>query len=415
MKLLRHIEFLKEVFFYTLTAFGGPQGHFGMMLKTFVQKRKYVTEEELLEYYSFCQLLPGASSTQMISLIGYKRGGLTLAILTLLIWITPACLLMGAFSFFLTQYKSSSISNGLFHFIQPMAIAFLCFAAIKSFSLSVKNTITQVIMIIAMVLTFLFFKSPWILPILIILGGIITNFSNKRIPDKNYKPKKIKWTNILLFLTIFAIAGLLSETARRQEWQNRSAYNLFENFYRFGSIVFGGGDVLFPMMLDQYVVRPTNKKTIENNPNAIKINKQDLLIGYGIVRAIPGPVFSFASFVGGMALEKEGKKAQLQGSIIGSISIFLPSALLVFFFFPVWQNIKQHVMIYRSIEGINAVMTGFLWAAAVYLIKDSGLLQFNYENLMNMLVLISTFLLLKFTKLPTPLLISLCLLLGWIF
>ena len=101
MVLIRHIPFLRAVLLHSLTAFGGPQGHFGMMLKTFSEKRRDVTKEELIEYNSFCQLLPGASSTQVLTLIGYKRGGVVLAVLTLLIWILPACILMGAFSFFL--------------------------------------------------------------------------------------------------------------------------------------------------------------------------------------------------------------------------------------------------------------------------------------------------------------------------
>lgn len=96
--LFRHIAFLKAVLWYSLTAFGGPQGHFAMMLKTFVQKRKDVTEEELMDYNAFCQLLPGASSTQTLTLIGYKRGGVVLAVITLLIWTLPACVLMGLFS-----------------------------------------------------------------------------------------------------------------------------------------------------------------------------------------------------------------------------------------------------------------------------------------------------------------------------
>jgi len=94
--LLRHIPYLRAVFLHSITAFGGPQGHLGMMMKTFVQKRKDVTEKELLEIVSFCNMLPGASSTQTLTLIGYKRGGLALATLTLLIWIFPACFLMGS-------------------------------------------------------------------------------------------------------------------------------------------------------------------------------------------------------------------------------------------------------------------------------------------------------------------------------
>src|ERR1700712_2607953 len=295
--MLRHIPFLKSVLFYTLTAFGGPQGHLGMMLKTFVNKRRYISEEELIEYNSFCQLLPGASSTQLITLIGYKRGGVLLAVITLLIWIFPACVLMGFLSFLLTHFTDKNLTESLFKFIQPMAIGFLGYAAVKAFSISVKNIITQIIMLVGMLFTYFLFKTPWVFPILIISGGIATNFSNKRIPMQvAIKPKQIRWTNIWLFLVIFAIAGILSETARKQDWPNRKAYNLFENFYRFGSFVFGGGDVLLPMMLDQYVARPNSPKAIEKNPNAIRLEKTDLLTGYGMVRATPGPVFSVASF-----------------------------------------------------------------------------------------------------------------------
>src|SRR4051812_47440396 len=99
--MLRHFTFLKTVFLYSITAFGGPQAHLAMMIKIFVRQRSYITEEELIEYNAFCNLLPGASSTQTVTLIGYKLGGVSLAVLTLIIWIVPACVLMGGFSFFL--------------------------------------------------------------------------------------------------------------------------------------------------------------------------------------------------------------------------------------------------------------------------------------------------------------------------
>ena len=117
--LLRHVPFLKAVFLHSITAFGGPQAHIGMMLKTFVHRRPYVTEKELMEYNAFCQLLPGASSTQTLTLIGYKRGGVPLAVLTLIIWILPACILMGALSFWVTGIEKSGINSELFKFIQP--------------------------------------------------------------------------------------------------------------------------------------------------------------------------------------------------------------------------------------------------------------------------------------------------------
>ncbi|RYG53416.1 MAG: chromate transporter, partial [Chitinophagaceae bacterium] len=98
---LRHLSFLKAVLLHSVSAFGGPQAHIAMMMKTFVRQTKYVSEEELIEYNAFCNLLPGASSTQTLTLIGYKLGGIPLAVLTLVVWIFPACLFMGALSFLL--------------------------------------------------------------------------------------------------------------------------------------------------------------------------------------------------------------------------------------------------------------------------------------------------------------------------
>lgn len=415
-KLVRHIPFLKAVFLHSISAFGGPQGHVGMVLKTFVDKRKDITKEELMDYISFCQLLPGASSTQTLTLIGYKRGGINLAVLTLLIWILPACTLMGALSFVVADLGTSSIKPTLFQFIQPMAIGFLAYAAFKAYHISIKNTITQVIMLVALLLTYFLFKTPWVIPALIVAGGIATNFSSRRIPEKEViKPRQIRWTNIWLFVLIFVVAGFLSETARKQNWENKKPYNLFENFYRFGSFVFGGGDVLIPLMLDQYVVRPTSERVAKNNPDVIRVDRDELLTGAGMVRAIPGPVFSIASYMGGIALKKEGKEVQLLGCFIGSIAIFLPSALLVLFFFPVWQNLRKFVVVYRSLEGINAAVVGIMIAATLYLLKDVSIMSLNTVSFINITVIIGTFLVLQYSKIPAPFIVLACLLFGLIF
>ena len=416
MMLLRHIPFLKAVFLHSVTAFGGPQGHIGMMMKTFVDRRRDVTKEELMEYISFCQLLPGASSTQTLTLIGYKRGGVPLAVLTLIIWILPACVLMGGLSFLVGAIGKENLNTSIFQFIQPMAIGFLAFAAFRAFKISVTNLITQIIMLVGLGATYFLFKTPWVFPALIVLGGITTNFSSRRIPEREVvRPRQIRWTNIWLFVLIFVIAGLFSETARKQQWQDRKAFNLFENFYRFGSFVFGGGDVLIPMMLDQYVARPAAPRMQKDSAGVIRIERDELLTGAGIVRAIPGPVFSIASFTGGMAMKKEGKTNQLLGCLIGSVAIFLPSALLVLFFFPVWQNLKKFVVVYRSLEGINAAVVGIMWAATLYLLKDVSIISFNTISFLNIAVITGTFLVLQLTKIPAPFIVLLCLLLGWIF
>ncbi|HJU45781.1 MAG TPA: chromate transporter [Chitinophagaceae bacterium] len=414
MILLRHIPFLKAVFLHSLTAFGGPQGHLGMMLKTFVRQRKDVTEQELLDYNAFCNLLPGASSTQVLTLIGYKRGGIPLAVLTLLIWIFPACFLMGLFSFILRYIDSQSIRTGLFRFIQPMAIGFLVYASLKAYKISVRNTATQVIMLIAGGTTLLLFRTPWVFPVLIVLGGVASNLSDKRIPEIKSPKKKIKWANIWLFAALFILAGVLSETARRQDWKDRRPINLFENTYRFGSLVFGGGQVLIPMMYEQFVARPVSERVMKKNPNVVKIDKEDFYTGAGMVRAIPGPVFSIASFTGGMAMKDWGATGQVLGCIIGAIAIFLPSCLLVLFFFPIWHNLKKYVAVYRALEGINAVVVGIMFAGTLYMLHDVSIVDMRTTGFLNLAVIAGTWALLNYTNLPSPVIALICLACGWL-
>lgn len=419
MILLRHIPFLRAVFIHSITAFGGPQAHFAMMIKTFVHTRHDVTEKELLDYNSFCQLLPGASSTQVLTLIGYKRGRAPLAVLTLLIWIFPACFLMGALAFLLKYIDQKELNASVFEFIQPMAVGFLAFAATNSFRISIHNTITKAILVVSAITTFLLFKAPWVFPLLIALGGVVTNLSDKRIPQKGEPPKKIKWGNIWLFGILFIAAGITSELARKNDWPNRRPLNLFENTYRFGSLVFGGGQVLIPMMYEQFVERPTSdvvrRKNENKSQNVISIEKDDFYTGAGIVRAIPGPVFSISSFMGGMAMKDRNASWQVFGSVIGSIAIFLPSALLVLFFFPIWHNLKRYATVYRALEGINAVVVGIMVASTVYMMKDISLTEFKTISALNIGVIIGTWLTLSYTRIPSPVVVLICLLLGWLF
>lgn len=415
--MLRHIPFLKNVFLYSITAFGGPQAHIAMMMKLFVHKTPYVTREELLEYNAFCNLLPGASSTQTITLIGYKRGGLSLAIFTLLVWIAPACILMGAFSFLLHHIDQNTLHKDIFKYVTSMAVGFLAYASVMAFGISIKNLITWIIMFLCVGATYIFFQSPWIFPTLIILSGAATNVSKKRIPELEVSRKKVKWGNIWLFVAIFLLAGAFSETARKEEWSYRKPVNLFENTYRMGSLVFGGGHVLMPMMYEQYSVRPEALKGTDSvaSLNQIYIQKEDMTTGMGVVRAMPGPVFAIASFTGGMALRNMGTSMQLLGCIIGSIAIFLPSALLVLFFFPVWNYLKKYAVVYRSLEGINAAVVGIMIASTLYIMKDISLVEATAASLTNIAIIVATFLLLQYTRVHSPIIVAACILLGYLF
>ena len=213
--------------------------------------------------------------------------------------------------------------------------------------------------------------------------------------------------HLWLFALLFIIAGVMSEIAKnRPDWNHGRIFHLCENFYRFGSIVFGGGQALLPMMLYQFVSRSSSHY----------LDASQLLTGYGMVQAVPGPVFSICSFVGGVAMSQYGGMWQVIGCIVATVAVFLPSTLLLFFLFPVYENLKHHVIIFRALEGINAAVVGIIWASGIVLFesiafdKTDPMLAFEWSKLV---VVFITFCLLYFTKIPAPLIVLGWLLLGW--
>jgi len=361
-----------------MTAFGGPQVHLGLMQHRFVEKRKDISSEELMEYNAFCQLLPGASSTQTIILIAFKRGGMVLAFLTLLVWILPATFLMTVVAI---AYNYFDMRKGLEGFIllQPMAIGFIASATIVLYKKAINSFITKIIFILTAIIIFLAFKSPWAIPIVIVIAGMATNFSQKRIPKDGAAPKTVNWGALFIFIFLFLTAGILSEEATRKNWEQHKVINVFENNYRFGSIVFGGGDVLIPMMYEQYVARPNSDRIKKNKRDVLKISKEAFLMGAGMVRAMPGPVFSVASYTSAMALKEKTIPIQVLGAFMGSLGIFLPSFLIVLFFFPIWQNLKKYAIFYRSLEGIYAAVVGIMLGATLQLMGAFSI-KMEYHN-----------------------------------
>ena len=417
MRIIRHISFLRAVFKHSLTAFGGPQVHTSLMQYRFVEKRKDITNEELLEYNAFCQLLPGASSTQTIVLVAYKRGGVFLAFLTLLVWMLPAtCIMMTA----AIAYAHFDMQKGLkfLRYLQPMSIGFIVSATLLLYKKAINSRITQIIFLLASVIIIIGFKTPWTIPVVIILAGVATNFSKKRIPSDGAAPKTIKWSAIIIFAFLFLTAGFLSEESTRHNWKFQKAFNLFETNYRFGSLVFGGGDVLIPIMYEQYVTRPQSAHIRASKRDVISIDKEAFLTGSGLVRAVPGPIFSIASYMGAMSMRDKGVSWQIVGAMVASVGIFLPSFLIVLFFFPIWQYLKKFALFYRSLEGIYAAIVGIMVGATLFLSKDisSGMsISKPLPILMYLIVFIlSTYLLLKQKLSPQWIALG-CIAIGFLF
>jgi chromate transporter len=408
-----HLTFLRVVFTHTISAFGGPQSQLGLLLKTMADRNKFFTVEEILDVNVFCQMLPGATATQTITILGFKRGGYLLGFITLLIWTLPAVTLMSLFSF-LTLSEAVNVSV-LLSYIQPMALAFLCFGSFKTIVL-INSTVARLIFFVSCLFVFVFFQSPWTFPVVIILGAFLGFLFNKKDSSTHVRSSlRVRFLPLFLFAALFITAGFLSEKARKSHWQNRTPYNLFENMYRFGSYVFGGADVLIPVMYNQYVIRPESGHIKQFNKDVISIDRQAFLNATGVVRAIPGPAFSIAAYVGGISMSGHSVTYQIAGCFIGATAIFLPSFLLGIFFFPLWEHLKNIESIRRCLSGVNAAVVGIMFAGALYLFQDSFTLMKD-RNLQHVIpyifVFSSTLLLLFFTRIPPPFIVLGVLLLG---
>jgi chromate transporter len=381
-------EFLRDVLQLALSAFGGPQAHIALMFDIMVERRKYLTEQELLELNALCQFLPGPTSTQTLTAIGLKLGGQRLALLTLAVWIIPACLLMSMIGFLIVYFAQEGFQLELLRFIRPIAVGFILVAAWRLSKTFLQGAVDYGIMALSVVLS-LVFTNSFTFPAVLVLGALIANFTNRLPLEKMaYDLRKIRWRNFYLFSIILLLAVIIGNV-----FQNKAVL-FFENIYRFGSLVFGGGQVLIPMMFEQFV--------------SVKafMTADQFLTGYGLAQAIPGPVFSFASFLGTMSFQEAGYPAMLLGAVLGGIGIFLPGTLLIFFIYPAWEELKKMRAVRKALTGINAAATGLVFAAAVILMQPIGFSSLNF-------VLVGlTFALLHKLRIPPLLIVCLGIIAG---
>src|SRR3546814_133589 len=146
-----------------------------MMLRIFVRNRGYLTEEELMELNALCVMLPGPASTQTVAAIAYKQGGTKLAVLSALIWLLPPAALMTAAALLISSLSPDIGFARLFRFIEPMAVGFVCYAAVLLAEKIIKTPFSVAVALVA-ALTTIIFKSPYLFPLLIIGGGMLSSF-----------------------------------------------------------------------------------------------------------------------------------------------------------------------------------------------------------------------------------------------
>ena len=374
MKKIRRLIFLKDVLILACTSFGGPQVHLSMFIERFVKKRNFLSEAELLELQALCSMLPGPTSTQTITALGYKIGGPNLAYITLLVWITPAVAIMTAAAFGMTYLQN----RDLIRFIQPIGVAFIIHAGYILGKRVIKNNIGIVLMIIAAAFAF-HYQSPWVCPIALIIGGTVTSFNYKDYPKQTRHKMVIPWSNFNLFWGFLLFLAILGD------FTDYEPIRLFENFYRNGSLTFGGGQVLAPMLYTEFV----EFKGI--------VRSDDFLTGMALSQALPGPVFALTSYLGVLVMKDGMWYEQLLGSMVGAAGIFLPGTFLIFFVYRIWGQLKQFRGIRASLDGINATSIGLTLSAAFTFIVPM-VQRVDYLGIITVLI---TLCFTQFTKIPT--------------
>jgi chromate transporter len=377
-----------------LSTFGGPQAHLAHFHKVLVDKRKYLSEDDLMEINSLCQILPGPASTQTLTAIGFKIGGPYLAYLTLLVWITPAVAFMTTAAILLSHFDQTALHE-VTRYIRPMAVGFVSYGAYM-ISLKTVNTKTGIaLMMLSAIISYLI-QTPYVFPVILICAGLVTALKFKNQPKEEKQKLKVDWSNFFLWAGVLITAAILGGLTKRIP--EALPIRLFENFYRNGSLIFGGGQVLTPLLYTEFVQYAPKRY----------LSSEEFLSGYAIVQALPGPVFSFSSFIGALSMREYGLGGEIAGAAMSALGIFLPGTFLIFFLVRFWDGLKKYRAVRASLEGITAASAGLVTSAAILLFQP-------LENtVLNFGVTIATFCLLVFTKIPSPLIIIGGLLLGFL-
>lgn len=377
--------FLKDVFICSLSAFGGPEAHYGVFTKQLVEKKGYLTADELLEWMALTSLLPGPSSTQTITAIGYQKGGVKLAFLTLMVWALPIVILMTGLTFFISELADVEAVIQSVAALGFMAIGFLVFGAYKISKKALVSKITLALFLVSFSIS-LFVRSFYIFPLLIIGSGVIHAMLK---PSTSKERTLLEWNIPLLIGILFLLGwGLLHPLLETVPFLQLSSV-----FTGFGSLVLGGGNVVIPYMYETLV------------EGYGWISSDDFLAGLGLIQGMPGPMFSFSAWVAGLSFQ-ENPVIQISAGLTGAFFLFLPGTLFIFLVAPVWNQLRLSPRIKPALSGVLAGAAGLVVSTAI-LIVISTELSFN-----SILLIGITLVLLFLKKIPVPIILVIILGLG---
>jgi len=343
------------------TSFGGPIAHLSYFHDEFVKRKKWIEENAYADLVSLCQFLPGPASSQVGMAIGFSRAGYLGAILAWIGFTIPSAIILVLFGLGISTYQ---LSDSWLHGLKIVAVAVVAQAvwgmAVKLCPDKQRATIAVVAAVIAVVST-----SAIVQIFVIILGGLVGILILRKHQELPHIPinSTISRTTgsilLLIFLSLLIVLPLIANRSGNQ------SLRFFDSFFRAGSLVFGGGHVVLPLL--QAEVVPSGW-----------VSKEMFMAGYGAAQAIPGPLFSFSAYLGAVS---QVEPSRWIGAAICLVAAFLPSFLLIIGVLPFWEKLRRHREMRHAMQGINAAVVGLLlaafynpvWTSAINFPKDFAL------------------------------------------
>lgn len=328
------------------TSFGGPIAHIGYLRAEFVERRRWLDEEAFADLVAICQFTPGPASSKLGIVLGASRAGVTGAIAAWLGFTLPSALILIAFGYGLDLMGPESAPAGWLRGLKIAAVAVVT-QALWSMGRQLCPDRTRASFAILAALIVLSWQGAPSQIAAIVVGAIAgwRLLPGAALPSSGRLDfrisRRLGWTAWILFFGLLAILPLLARLT------GHPAVALFDSFYRAGSLVFGGGHVVLPMLRAEVV--PTGW-----------VGEDEFLAGYGVAQAVPGPLFTFSAYLGTVSKVVPNG---LAGGTLALVAIFLPAFFLALGPVPFWSVWRQHPAIRSMLSGANAAVVGILLAA----------------------------------------------------
>jgi chromate transporter len=339
-----------------LTSFGGPVAHLGYYHEEYVVRRRWLDEQSFADLVGLCQFLPGPASSQTGMAIGLLRAGFIGALAAWTGFTLPSALLMLGFAYGVDAF-GGALGSGWLHGLKVAAVAVVAQAVLGMMRSLAPDRQRATLAVIAAAIV-LAMPNAWGQIGAIVLGGLAGALflKSEASVDHAHLPLSVsRWTGAALLVVFFVLLAGLPLLAANMSSQG---IKLFDAFYRAGSLVFGGGHVVLPLLLAS-VVPPG------------WVSYVAFLAGYGAAQAVPGPLFTFSAYLGAvMGPQPNG----WLGALICLIAIFLPSVLLVVGTLPFWDQLRQLPMAQSVLRGVNAAVVGLLLAALYNPVWTAGIM-----------------------------------------